>query len=159
MGSSSPSPLRIAILECDHPLPKTLAKYKRYGAISSAFLLAGAKAAGLDEEKDVEISMRDVVKDVGRFPNLEDVDAVFLTGSKHDSFASDPWITALVTYVSSILSHPRVKLLGVCFGHQIIGRAMGASVGRNDAQGWEVSVTDISLTPEGQKLFPGRDKL
>lgn len=82
MGSiSHPSqPLRIAILECDTGLPKALAKYKRYGAISSALLEAGAEAAGLEKD-DLEISFWDVVNEPGRFPRLEDVDGVFLTGS------------------------------------------------------------------------------
>lgn len=81
MKTTSPShPLRIAILECDTGLPKALAKYKRYGAISSALLEAGAKAAGLDEG-DLEVKNWDVVNHVGNFPKLEDVDGVFLTGS------------------------------------------------------------------------------
>ncbi|KAL8901094.1 MAG: hypothetical protein Q9207_005366, partial [Kuettlingeria erythrocarpa] len=73
-------PLRIAILECDTGLPKALAKYKRYGAISSALLESGADAAGLGKG-DLEISIWDVVNEPGVFPDLADVDGVFLTGS------------------------------------------------------------------------------
>lgn len=109
-----PHPLRIAILECDTGLPQALAKYKRYGAISSALLEAGAAAAagvsglsslpqqqqeeeeqqqeerGEEEElqqrqeggkRGLEIGIWDVVNEAGRFPRLEDVDGVFLTGS------------------------------------------------------------------------------
>lgn len=36
---------------------------------------------------------------------------------------------------------------------------MGAKVGRNESQGWEVSVTDVDLTAEGKKLFDGKDTL
>ncbi|KAL9582703.1 MAG: hypothetical protein Q9212_003148 [Teloschistes hypoglaucus] len=120
-------PLRIAILECDIALPKTLLKYKRYGAISSALLESSAEAAGLRKE--------------------------------FDSFADIPWTNKLVDYVKEILAQDRVRLVGVCFGHQIIGRAMGARVGRNDSQGWEVSVTDVDLTAEGKELFDGKDVL
>ena len=82
MGSlpHPPHPLPIAILECATGLPKALAKYKRYGKISSALLEAGAEAAGLQKE-DLDITFWDVVNEEGRFPRLEDVDAVFLTGS------------------------------------------------------------------------------
>lgn len=73
--------------------------------------------------------------------------------SEYDSFASTPWITALVSFVQTVLAHPRVKLIGVCFGHQIIARAMGAKVGRNVSKGWEVSVTDVDLTTQGQNYF------
>ncbi|KAI4205759.1 MAG: hypothetical protein LQ350_000256 [Teloschistes chrysophthalmus] len=151
-------PLRIAILECDTALPQTLLKYKRYGAISSALLESGAEAAGL-RKGDVEIGIWDVVNEVGVFPKMEDVDGVFLTGSKFDSFADIPWTNKLVDYVKEILAQDRVRLVGVCFGHQIIGRAMGARVGRNDSQGWEVSVTDVDLTAEGKKFFDGKDVL
>ncbi|KAL8932096.1 MAG: hypothetical protein Q9211_006534, partial [Gyalolechia sp. 1 TL-2023] len=135
-----------------------LAKYHRYGAISSALLEAGAEAAGL-RDGDLEITHWDVVHAVGKFPRLDDVDGVFLTGSKYDSFASIPWTDQLVDFVKSILAQHRVKLVGVCFGHQIIGRAMGAPVGRNEAQGWEVSVTDVDLTEQGKELFEGKDTL
>ncbi|KAL8714488.1 MAG: hypothetical protein Q9225_006564 [Loekoesia sp. 1 TL-2023] len=160
MGSIShpTQPLRIAILECDTGLPKALAKYKRYGAISSALLEAGAEAADLRTE-DLDISFWDVVNEVGMFPTLEDVDGVFLTGSKHDSFADIPWTNKLVDFVKSVLAQDRVRLVGVCFGHQIIGRAMGARVGRNKDQGWEVSVTDVELTEQGREVFEGKDVL
>ncbi|KAL8930929.1 MAG: hypothetical protein Q9208_000030 [Pyrenodesmia sp. 3 TL-2023] len=151
-------PLRVAILECDTGLPKALAKYKRYGAISSALLESGAELAGLGKG-DLDISIWDVVDEAGVFPELEDVDGVFLTGSKFDSFANIPWTNQLVDFVKKILAQDRVKLVGVCFGHQIIGRAMGARVGRNEEQGWEVSVTDVDLTSEGQKVFEGKEVL
>ncbi|KAI4107644.1 MAG: hypothetical protein LQ339_002550 [Xanthoria mediterranea] len=153
-------PLRVAILGCDHNIPKALEKYKSYAAICATLLDAGAKAVGLARE-DLEVSLWNVIDEVGQFPELEDVDGVFLTGSKYDSFASTPWITALVSFVQTVLAHQRVKLVGVCFGHQIICRAMGAKVGRNVAKGWEVSVTDVDLTTEGQNYFKkeGKDVL
>ena len=73
-------PLRVAILGCDHNIPKPLEKYKSYAAICATLLDAGAKAVGL-AEGDLEVSLWNVVDEVGRFPDLEDVDAVFLTGS------------------------------------------------------------------------------
>ena len=45
-----------------------------------------------------------------------------------------------------------MRIIGACFGHQIVGRALGASVGRSD-KGWETSVTAIDLTKRGQEIF------
>ena len=43
-------------------------------------------------------------------------------------------------------------MIGVCFGHQIIGRALDVKVDRGD-RGWEVSVTKVHLTAKGKELF------
>lgn len=40
----------------------------------------------------------------------------------------------------------------MCFGHQIVGRALDARVDRSDA-GWEVSVTPMRLTAKGREIF------
>lgn len=58
----------------------------------------------------------------------------------------------LVEFVKSVLAQDRVRLIGVCFGHQIIGRALEQKVGRSD-RGWEVSVTPMQLTAKGKELF------
>jgi GMP synthase-like glutamine amidotransferase len=68
-----------------------------------------------------------------------------------------PWINRLVEFTQSVLAQDRVRLLGICFGHQIVGRALSVKVGRSD-KGWEISVCDVDLTAEGKELF-GRDKL
>lgn len=60
-------------------------------------------------------------------------------------------------FTKRVLQHDRVRLIGVCFGHQIIGRALDVKVDRSD-RGWEVSVTKVQLTEQGKKLF-GIDEL
>jgi GMP synthase-like glutamine amidotransferase len=50
-----------------------------------------------------------------------------------------------------------VRILGICFGHQIVGRALGAKVGRSE-QGWEIAVCGMDLTEKGKELF-GREKI
>jgi GMP synthase-like glutamine amidotransferase len=41
---------------------------------------------------------------------------------------------------------------GICFGHQIVGRAMGAKVDRSD-KGWEPVVQHINLVQRGPEIF------
>jgi hypothetical protein len=80
--------LRIAILECDEPIGKTKERYGGYGGLFQELLEHGAihlaeQTGGRKAELD--FSKFDVVnKD--RYPNLEDVDAILLTGSS----MSDP---------------------------------------------------------------------
>lgn len=55
-------------------------------------------------------------------------------------------------FTRKVLAQRRVRLIGVCFGHQIIGRAMDVKVDRSD-RGWEVSVCPVQLTGKGKELF------
>ena len=57
-----------------------------------------------------------------------------------------------------MLGQKRVKLIGVCFGHQIVGRALGAPVARSE-KGFEMSVIELNLSARGKELFDGKDKL
>ena len=72
--------------------------------------------------------------------------------SGHNSFDNEVWIVKLVEFVKKVLAQDRVRLIGICFGHQIIGRALEQKVGRSD-RGWEVSVTPVQLTAKGKELF------
>jgi GMP synthase-like glutamine amidotransferase len=50
------------------------------------------------------------------------------------------------------LKQDRIRIIGVCFGHQILGRAAGVKVGRSD-DGWEISVLPVQLTAKGKEIF------
>lgn len=76
---------------------------------------------------------------------------------EHNSFDDDPWILKLVDFTKKLLAQDRVRIVGVCFGHQILGRAAGAKVGRSD-DGWEISVLPVELTRKGKEIF-GQEKL
>jgi GMP synthase-like glutamine amidotransferase len=72
--------------------------------------------------------------------------------SEHNSFDNDPWILKLVEFTKKVLDQDRVRIIGVCYGHQIIGRALGMKVGRGD-NGWETSVCSVKLSKKGEELF------
>jgi GMP synthase-like glutamine amidotransferase len=48
---------------------------------------------------------------------------------------------------------PDIRFTGICFGHQILCRALGARVEPNADNDWELSHTPVQLTPLGQSLF------
>lgn len=50
-----------------------------------------------------------------------------------------------------------MRFSGVCFGHQILCRALGAQVASHPSGEWELAHEKISLTPVGQKLFDTKD--
>ncbi|KAL4985962.1 class I glutamine amidotransferase-like protein [Aspergillus falconensis] len=149
------TPLRIAVLECDTPPESSNAKYGGYVGVFKTLFHSSVRELYKPEQVDppsiLDISRFDVVT-AQEYPDLESVDAVLLTGSKHNSFEDHAWILNLVEFTKKAIEHPRVKILGICFGHQIIGRALGVEVGRNSA-GWEIAVCDVDLTEKGKELF------
>lgn len=75
----------------------------------------------------------------GQYPkDINDCDAYLITGSKHDSFADDPWISTLRDYIRTLYIEKK-KMVGICFGHQIIAHALGGKAERCD-NGWGVGV-------------------
>ena len=72
---------------------------------------------------------------LGQYPaSFDAFDAVLLTGSRADSFSDEPWVVELRKQVTALLRAQK-KMVGVCFGHQLIALCMGAPVGRAP-QGW-----------------------
>lgn len=152
-------PLRLAVLEADTPQPQTRERIGNYTAVFTQ-LFQGACDISVPPKKlddELTISGHGIVDDLDAYPSLDDVNAILISGSRHNSFDSDPWILKLVEYTQAALATKRVRIIGVCFGHQILSRALGCKVGRN-AKGWEVAVTDVGLTPEGKKVF-GMEKM
>lgn len=151
-------PLRLAILEADTPVPGAAEKYGNYTGVFAALVEAAVAPSPLTDR--IVITSHHVVDDyVPRtpYPALADIDAVLISGSKHNAHDSDPWITELVEFTRRCFE-ASIRVVGICFGHQIVARALGLRTGPNE-KGWEVSVTEISLTDKGTELFPGLDKL
>ncbi|KAF2423671.1 class I glutamine amidotransferase-like protein [Tothia fuscella] len=147
-------PLRIAVLECDIPLDKTRAKFGGYGGVFELLLNNAADALGhpgLSSKEGLDIRKYNVIHEE-LYPNIEDIDAILITGSRHNSFEDVPWIVKLVEFTKKVLEQDCVRVIGVCFGHQIVGRALGQRVYRSDA-GWEASVLPVELTQKGKDTF------
>lgn len=157
MGSAAP--LRLAILEADTPQPQTRDRYGGYTGVFTALLNAAANSLKPPQKLDEIVTIKgyDVVNELHSYPALEDIDAILITGSRHTAFDNDPWIVKLVEYTKKAIETDRVRVVGICFGHQIIGRAAGAKLGRSD-KGWEVAVTEVDLTAKGKEIF-GLDKM
>lgn len=77
-------PLRIAVLECDTPLPQTHEKYGGYGAVFKILLEKGVDALGqpdvITSRRGLDITYYDVVTKQ-EYPKPEAIDAVLLSGS------------------------------------------------------------------------------
>ncbi|KAI0777649.1 class I glutamine amidotransferase-like protein [Trametes elegans] len=148
---------KIAVLLCDTPLPAILASEGDYGAVFAKLFRKSLQAVG-DPKVEFDIDSYDVRNDKVYPENVDQYDAVLLTGSAASAYENLDWINRLVDYVRYLAKEkPQVRILGICFGHQIVARALGGECVPNGGR-WEIGVTEIELTDLGRKLF-GVEKL
>lgn len=121
--------MRLAILETGRP-PGGLAD--RFGDYPSMF------ARLLPDEFDLESF--DV--HAGHFPaDLRAHDAYLITGSPAGVYDCLPWIGDLIDFVRSAKEK---KMVGVCFGHQIMAEALGGHVEKS-VKGWGAGLHRYSI--------------
>ncbi|KAF7730838.1 hypothetical protein EC973_001356 [Apophysomyces ossiformis] len=142
--------LRLALLVCDTPAENI---QKKYGAYPELYTKAFQDAC--PSSLKVEWEYFDVTKQ--EYPDLPDIvegkyDGLVLTGSKASAYEEEPWILKLIEFVKTVRAAPRVKLVGICFGHQIISIASGGRCVKN-ANGWEFGYTDVQLTDLGKQFY------
>jgi GMP synthase-like glutamine amidotransferase len=72
----------------------------------------------------------DVTK--GELPDSPDAcDAYIITGSPKGVYDSDPWIAELAQFIRDSY-HAGKKLVGICFGHQILAEALGGHAEKSE---------------------------
>ena len=82
-------------------------------------------------------------------------DGVIISGSPRDAWVHDGVNERAMAVVEHCLDESK-PMLGVCYGHQLLGCAIDASVGRQP-MGYELGNVEITLTDEGVNcpLFEG----
>ncbi len=121
--------MKAAILQCDQVLEKFQAQYGSYSGMVTKLFDA------VDES--VEFDVFDCQQ--GEYPNdIDAYDFYITTGSKVSVYDDLDWIEPLVKFVK-LLDAKKKKLIGICFGHQIIALALGAKVNKSD-KGWGIGI-------------------
>mmetsp|Transcript_8372 Transcript_8372/g.25117 ORF Transcript_8372/g.25117 Transcript_8372/m.25117 type:complete len:216 (-) Transcript_8372:4082-4729(-) len=90
----------------------------------------------------------------GELPTADELapfDAILFTGGAGDAFSDEPWVVQARELVRS--AHARKqRMLGVCFGHQLIAQALGGRVDR--APAWGSGATTITFDEEAREVLP-----
>ncbi|WJX64200.1 glucosinolate gamma-glutamyl hydrolase [Trifolium repens] len=98
----------------------------------------------LEEEKETW----DMYKvSCGEFPKDDELslyDGFVITGSCSNAYGNDKWICDLINLIKK-LDSMHTKILGICFGHQVLCRALGGKVGPSPT-GWDIGVRSITLS-------------
>lgn len=75
---------------------------------------------------------------------IDSVDGFIITGSKSSVYDDKSWIRDLEGLIQT-LHAKRKKMVGICFGHQIIAKALGGLVSKSE-KGWGVGINVYDLT-------------
>lgn len=125
-GTSTPcESLRVGLLACDTvdaPLGET---HGQYADMFARLLTSSAP--------QVELRLYRVHAD--EFPaSVDECDAWLVSGSRRSVYEDLPWIARLAAFLRA-LHTARRRTVGICFGHQLIGHALGGHAARAP-QGW-----------------------
>ncbi|XP_010268443.1 PREDICTED: gamma-glutamyl peptidase 5-like [Nelumbo nucifera] len=88
----------------------------------------------------------------GEFPDmdqLQNYSGFVISGSPYDAHGNDPWVLRLC-FLIQVLDAMEKKVLGICFGHQLLCRALGGKTGRADS-GWDIGLRKVWLVED---FFP-----
>jgi GMP synthase-like glutamine amidotransferase len=117
--------MKLGILKTDAVRPEWVPEFGEYPDMFIALLE--------QEEPDLEFAVYDVER--GQYPaDIDEVDAYLITGSKSSVYDDKPWIATLMAFVRE-LHRRHKKLVGVCFGHQLIAQALGGKTEKSP-KGW-----------------------
>jgi GMP synthase (glutamine-hydrolysing) len=81
---------------------------------------------------------------------LDEVDSIVITGSRAAAYSDEPWVDALHSVVREAVMERHLPLLGVCFGHQVLARALGGAVAPNP-RGLELGTIEVTLNDAGRE--------
>ena len=115
--------MSLAILEAGAPPPALLEEFGHYPAMFERLL--GVEATTYD------VRAGELPPDVGRHS------AYLITGSSAGVYEDLPWLPPLVAFLRA--AKGKAKLVGICFGHQLMAEAFGGRV-EQSSKGWGVGL-------------------
>ena len=141
-------PMNVAIIQCDTVQSEFLAEFGNYtDMIKRMFASVGA-----------DLECRTFDSQQGEYPHdLDAWDFYITTGSKAGAYQDMPWIKQLINFVQR-LDKRRKKLIGICFGHQIIALARQGHVEKSP-KGWGVGVANNRVIAHPKWMKKPADEL
>ena len=120
--------MKLAILETGYPPGDLAHRFGSYPAMFAALLGDGFEIETFDVQ-------------AGELPDPNAHDAVLITGSPAGVYDDYPWITPLMNFIRAAGGS---RMVGVCFGHQVMAEALGGHVEKSD-KGWGAGLHRYSL--------------
>jgi len=124
----------LGILMCQPPMPERDVKYGTFADMFRSLLQRSGGA--------IDFKIFQTIRD--EWPaDLGECDAYLITGSFHGAYDQEPWISHLMDFIRSC-NREKKKLVGVCFGHQVIAHALDGRTEKS-TKGWGVGTHTFSV--------------
>lgn len=140
--------MNIGILQCDEVLEKFIAEHGKYSSMYTKLL------------HKTNLSLTCTVYDVekGELPaHIDAADAYLITGSRHGVNDGLPWIAKLEGFIRQ-LDIAKKKVIGICFGHQLIAKALGGKVIKSP-KGWGIGISINKIRLQKSWMRPLKEEL
>ncbi len=112
--------------------------------------------ADLLDGQDVELVRYDL--DEGRFPaSVAECDGWLCGPSRSSTYDELPWRADAEDLLREVLA-TETPYVGICFGHQLLGQVLGATVARADG-GWQVGARDYEIVDTPAWMEPAADRI
>jgi len=139
MGKVVRSLRRFAVLVAGEPIERVRAKHGGYAEIIR-------RAAGEAPNEWIDVDLRDGAC----LPEPSALTGVVVTGSSSSVTERAPWMVRAEEFLR-VLVRERVPTFGICFGHQLLGQALGGEVVRNP-RGREIGTVQFEIV-DGDSLL------
>jgi GMP synthase (glutamine-hydrolysing) len=125
--------MKLGLLVCDHVRPEFIHVSGDYEDMFRRLFA---------EHRDVDVVAYDAI--AGELPaDPSECDAWMTTGSRYSVNDDEPWIRSLEGFVREVAA-AGVPFIGICFGHQLIAKALGGSVVKSE-RGWGVGLQKVQV--------------
>ena len=138
-AKSKKQTMKAGLFICDHVQPKLQTQFGDYPDMFASLF------------PEFEFQLYDAYN--GQFPeSLDECEIYMATGSSHSVYENLDWIIQLKKLIQDIYNQNKC-FIGYCFGHQLIGEALGGKV-EKAPNGWCVGVHEFEITKHQEWMQP-----
>jgi len=135
--------MKLGILQCDDVRSSLQPDFGNYASMFEM----------LFQQVDEALELRFYLAIDGQLPqHIDECDAYVCSGSKWGANDGDPWIHQLEDFIRTLYAEGK-GLVGICFGHQLIAKALGGEV-ETSPLGWGVGIAHANVLAEQSWMQP-----
>lgn len=140
--------MKLGLLQCDDVTEALRPQFGTYPDMFSRLLLGIAP--------DIQLITYNALN--GELPqNINECDGYITTGSQFSVNDNEHWIEELQNFIRRLAQHNK-KFVGICFGHQLLVKALGGKVEKSE-RGWGIGVSFNRIQRQKPWMRPSQGSL